>query len=107
MPPLRDIPARRPSPKKSTPHPRRSDLLIDFEVESPAVSGTEKLANPFQMDDNAAVNETRIALRTEEEQQTAAREREERERKELEKEENARREARRKSLANRRVSFAP
>jgi kinetochore protein Spc7/SPC105 len=48
----------------------------------------------------------KIALRTEEEQQTAAREREERERAQLEKEEKDRREARRKSLANRRVSFA-
>ncbi|KAK3984133.1 kinetochore protein spc7 [Cladorrhinum sp. PSN332] len=49
---------------------------------------------------------TKVALRTEEEQQAAAREREERERKELEKEIKDRRDARRKSLANRRVSFA-
>jgi kinetochore protein Spc7/SPC105 len=49
---------------------------------------------------------TKIALRTEEEQQAAAREREERERAELEREIKDRREARRKSLANRRVSFA-
>ncbi|AEO65908.1 uncharacterized protein THITE_2113514 [Thermothielavioides terrestris NRRL 8126] len=49
---------------------------------------------------------TKVALRTEEEQQAAAREREERERAELEKEIADRREARRKSLANRRVSFA-
>ncbi|KAK8064884.1 hypothetical protein PG994_007522 [Apiospora phragmitis] len=49
---------------------------------------------------------TKIALRTEEEQQAAAREREEKERLELEKEIKDRREARRKSLANRRVSFA-
>ncbi|KAK1837245.1 kinetochore protein spc7 [Podospora conica] len=49
---------------------------------------------------------TKIALRTEEEQQAAAREREERERVEMEKEIKDRREARRKSLANRRVSFA-
>lgn len=49
---------------------------------------------------------TKIALRTEEEQQAAAREREERERAQLEKEIHDRREARRKSLANRRVSFA-
>ncbi|KAK0729313.1 hypothetical protein B0T21DRAFT_413393 [Apiosordaria backusii] len=49
---------------------------------------------------------TKVALRTEEEQQAAAREREERERAELEKEIKDRREARRKSLANRRVSFA-
>ena len=49
---------------------------------------------------------TKIALRTEDEQQAAAREREERERAEAEKEASDRREARRKSLANRRVSFA-
>lgn len=49
---------------------------------------------------------TKVALRTEEEQQAAAREREERERAALEKEIKDRREARRKSLANRRVSFA-
>ncbi|CAK7221923.1 hypothetical protein SEUCBS140593_004726 [Sporothrix eucalyptigena] len=54
-------------------------------------------------DDNST---TRVALRTEEEQQAAAREREERERAALEKEVIAHREARRKSLANRRVSFA-
>jgi len=49
---------------------------------------------------------TKVALRTEEEQQAAAREREERERAALEREIAERREARRKSLANRRVSFA-
>ncbi|EAQ92611.1 hypothetical protein CHGG_00846 [Chaetomium globosum CBS 148.51] len=58
---------------------------------------------------NDVANETggtKVALRTEEEQQAAAREREERERVQLEKEIKDRREARRKSLANRRVSFA-
>ncbi|ERT02280.1 kinetochore protein Spc7/SPC105 [Sporothrix schenckii 1099-18] len=54
-------------------------------------------------DDNGT---TRVALRTEEEQQAAAREREERERAAREKEVKDHREARRKSLANRRVSFA-
>ena len=49
---------------------------------------------------------TKVALRTEEEQQAAAREREEWERAALEREIAERREARRKSLANRRVSFA-
>lgn len=58
-------------------------------------------------DDNTdSTGGTKIALRTEEEQQAAAREREERERVEMEKEIKDRREARRKSLANRRVSFA-
>ena len=53
------------------------------------------------------MGETRVTLRTEEEQQAAAKEREEKERLALEQEGNTRREARRKSLANRRVSFAP
>ncbi|KAK0665667.1 putative kinetochore protein spc7 [Cercophora samala] len=63
----------------------------------------------FKPRDTHSSNEsagTKVALRTEEEQQAAAREREERERAELEKEIKDRREARRKSLANRRVSFA-
>ncbi|KAI0837568.1 Spc7-domain-containing protein [Hypoxylon sp. FL0890] len=72
---------------------------------SPAVQGADKLPNPFQNDDSSSSG-TKIAVRTEEEQQAAAREREERERAQLEKEINDRREARRKSLANRRVSFA-
>ncbi|ETS74835.1 hypothetical protein PFICI_13319 [Pestalotiopsis fici W106-1] len=61
--------------------------------------------SPFGKDDSSSSG-TKIALRTEEEQQAAARKREEEERKALEKEINDRREARRKSLANRRVSFA-
>lgn len=56
--------------------------------------------------DSSMSSGTKIALRTEEEQQAAAREREERERAALEKEIKDRKEARRKSLANRRVSFA-
>ncbi|OTB05621.1 hypothetical protein M426DRAFT_319612 [Hypoxylon sp. CI-4A] len=72
---------------------------------SSAIQGADKLSNPFQTDDSASSG-TKIALRTEEEQQAAAREREERERAQMEKEINDRREARRKSLANRRVSFA-
>jgi kinetochore protein Spc7/SPC105 len=115
MPPLREIPAhvstRKTSPKKSTPPTAtESDMLIDFSVDAPSgptVTGADSLPNPFQVEGSAAVNETRITLRTEEEQQAAAREREEKERRELEKEINFRRDARRKSLANRRVSFAP
>lgn len=72
---------------------------------SASVSGTENLANPFNGDSSTASG-TKIALRTEEEQQAAAREREERERAALAKEIKDRKEARRKSLANRRVSFA-
>lgn len=68
------------------------------------VQGLEKLPNPFHNDDPSSG--TKVALRTEEEQQAAAREREEMERAKLEKEIKDRREARRKSLANRRVSFA-
>ncbi|KAK3330167.1 hypothetical protein B0H66DRAFT_542936 [Apodospora peruviana] len=71
----------------------------------PGISGVNKLSNPFDSNDNGGVG-TKVALRTEEEQQAAARDREERERAELEKEIKDRREARRKSLANRRVSFA-
>lgn len=116
MPPLREIPAhisaRKGSPKKITPpSAHKMGNLIDFDVgpvyPSLTVSGTEMLVNPFQISGSPAVNETRVTLRTEEEQQAAAREREEKERAELEKEITSRRDARRKSLANRRVSFAP
>ncbi|EKD17153.1 uncharacterized protein L3040_005376 [Drepanopeziza brunnea f. sp. 'multigermtubi'] len=114
MPPLREIPAhistRKGSPKKATPPSlQKTENLIDFDLATPGptISGTEKLSNPFEVAGSPAVNETRVTLRTEEEQQAAAREREEIERKELEKEIISRRDARRKSLANRRVSFAP
>ncbi|KAI1174057.1 hypothetical protein F4777DRAFT_555512, partial [Nemania sp. FL0916] len=92
MPQL-DIPPHRAkgSSRKSTP--------------AAMVQGLDTLPNPFQNDDSSSSG-TRVALRTEEEQQAAAREREEQERAQLEKEIKDRREARRKSLANRRVSFA-
>lgn len=93
MPQLPDIP-----PHKSKSYSRKSPP-------SGTVQGLDKLPNPFQNDDSSSSG-TKIALRTEEEQQAAAREREEREREEMEKEIKDRREARRKSLANRRVSFA-
>ncbi|KAI1282742.1 hypothetical protein F5Y07DRAFT_350773 [Xylaria sp. FL0933] len=93
MPQLPEIP-----PHKSKGAPRKSPP-------SGTVQGLEKLPNPFQNDDSSSSG-TKVALRTEEEQQAAAKEREERERAELEKEIKDRREARRKSLANRRVSFA-
>ncbi|KAG4434796.1 hypothetical protein IFR05_009731 [Cadophora sp. M221] len=113
MPPLREIPAHistRKSPKKTTPpSTQKTENLIDFDLDAPGatVSGAERLSNPFEVSGSPAVNETRVTLRTEEEQQAAAREREEKERKELEREVISRRDARRKSLANRRVSFAP
>ena len=109
MPPLREIPAhistRKGSPKKATP-PQTTEKLIDFDI-APSITGSDSLPNPFEIDSGVAVNETRVALRTEEDQQAAARAREEKEREELEKEVISRRDARRKSLANRRVSFAP
>lgn len=67
-------------------------------------AGTESLINSFNGESGSSG--TKIALRTEEEQQAAAREREEMEKAALDKEIKDRREARRKSLANRRVSFA-
>ncbi|KAI8951933.1 hypothetical protein F4801DRAFT_543156 [Xylaria longipes] len=93
MPQLPEIPPHKPkgSSRKSPP--------------SGTVQGLDKLPNPFQNDDSSSSG-TKIALRTEEEQQAAAREREEKERALLEKDIKDRREARRKSLANRRVSFA-
>ncbi|KAF3764463.1 Spc7-domain-containing protein [Cryphonectria parasitica EP155] len=66
---------------------------------------SDSAINQGKSDDGGASG-TKIALRTEEEQQAAARDREEREKAALEKEIQDRREARRKSLANRRVSFA-
>ncbi|KAI0521454.1 hypothetical protein F5B22DRAFT_595049 [Xylaria bambusicola] len=93
MPQLPEIP-----PHKSKVPSRKS-------LPSGSVQGLEKLSNPFQNDDSSSSG-TKVALRTEEEQQAAAKEREERERAQLEKEIKDRREARRKSLANRRVSFA-
>jgi kinetochore protein Spc7/SPC105 len=115
MPPLREIPAhistRKGSPKKATPQSlKKTDNLIDFDVgPTPAatITGADSLPNPFQVGGNSAIKETRVTLRTEEEQEAAAREREEQERKQLEKEVISRRDARRKKLANRRVSFAP
>lgn len=72
---------------------------------APGALGTENQPDLLSGDDLGSSG-TKVALRTEEEQQAAAREREERERAALEKEIKDRREARRKSLANRRVSFA-
>ncbi|KAG9234022.1 putative kinetochore protein spc7 [Amylocarpus encephaloides] len=115
IPPLGDIPAFatkiKGSPKKVTPQSaNQTGNLIDFDIDptqSTSITGAENLSNPFQVDGNPAVNDVRVTLKTEEEQQAAVREREEKERQELEKEAISRRDARRKSLANRRVSFAP
>ena len=107
MPPLQEIPAHKssrtasPSKKIAKGNGQDNGTLKELTAE------IDSLANPFDIRGSAAVNETRVTLRTEEEQQAAARDREEKERRELEKEVIARRDARRKSLANRRVSFAP
>ncbi|KAK7914689.1 Spc7 kinetochore protein [Apiospora marii] len=91
IPILPEIPPHKPKSKIAQPSARNQ--------------GAENMPSPFQNEDSNSSG-TKIALRTEEEQQAAAREREEKERRELEKEIKDRREARRKSLANRRVSFA-
>ncbi|KAF6838310.1 chromosome segregation protein (Spc7 kinetochore protein) [Colletotrichum musicola] len=72
------------------PHRKRGADLIDL---GPPRSSTPTITGSSDIPGSSG---SKIALRTEEEQQAAAREREERER----------RDARRKSLANRRVSFA-
>ncbi|KAF5700575.1 spindle pole body protein [Fusarium globosum] len=74
-----------PIPEIPPMKPRQPDL-IDFG------EPTKEVSTPNSADNSGS----KIAVKTEEEQQAAAREREERER----------RDARRKSLANRRVSFA-
>ncbi|KAK0656544.1 hypothetical protein B0T16DRAFT_399639 [Cercophora newfieldiana] len=83
-------------------------LLPEIPPHKPKPSGPSSTAGVSGVDSSGEGSGagTKVALRTEEEQQAAAREREERERAELEKEIKDRREARRKSLANRRVSFA-
>ncbi|KAK8122360.1 chromosome segregation protein [Apiospora sp. TS-2023a] len=91
IPILPEIPPHKPKSRIAQPSGRNQ--------------GAENMPSPFQNEDSNSSG-TKIALRTEEEQQAAAREREEKERRELEKEIKDRREARRKSLANRRVSFA-
>ncbi|KAK0632985.1 hypothetical protein B0T14DRAFT_560618 [Immersiella caudata] len=80
-------------------------ILPDIPPHKPKKHGASSGANAAETNEGSGAG-TKVALRTEEEQQAAAREREERERAQMEKEINDRREARRKSLANRRVSFA-
>lgn len=77
-------------------------MLPEIPPHKPRPKGSDKSQH-----DTPTTSGTKVALRTEEEQQAAAREREEREKAvEKEKEISDRRDARRKSLANRRVSFA-
>ncbi|KAL5353153.1 hypothetical protein ACLOAV_001184 [Pseudogymnoascus australis] len=98
--PLQEIPARKPSPKKSgqqaTP---QSSSLRD--------TTNDDTADPFTLPESTTILDNKVMLRTEEEQQAAARKRAGDEAQDKEKDVAARREARRKSLASRRVSFAP
>jgi kinetochore protein Spc7/SPC105 len=111
--PLREIPIQTAA-FKQTPHspgaPKNPITPTDFQATSldtkALVSGIAALPNPFASETNVVIAETRVLLRTEEEQQAAAREREAKGNLEME-DDNKRSEARRKSLANRRVSFAP
>ncbi len=102
------ISSQKSSPKKGQNKPGVSNVA----KESPSATLTAEprpssLTNPFSIEANGVVAETRVLLRTEEQQQAAAREREGKEGLDTEKDLATRREARRKSLANRRVSFAP
>ncbi|OJD24056.1 hypothetical protein ACJ73_04586 [Blastomyces percursus] len=122
--PIRNIPAfdetrkRTParSPQRGSNYRQSNSLneknepLIDVsEPPSAPVVGTDHLVNPFDtFNPSAVIQNTKIAVRTEEEQMAAAREREEVERRERERQAILdHRAARRKSMANRRVSFAP
>lgn len=98
--------ARGRSPNKSRSSP--SKIPIPVAPSEPtvcvaaSVTGVERLSNPFENSSSGARHSdgnTKVALRTEEEQQLAAKEREENSRRELEKKEILeRRDARRKSL---------
>lgn len=102
---------RRTSPRSSsrtTPEKAQKISSSDASIwkNSNPVSGSHGLPNPFEgpADQTASLSpsqgQTKVAVRTEAEQQAAAKERE---RQEV----LAHKDARRKSLANRRVSFAP
>jgi len=112
MPPLQEIPAH-VSLQKTSPKETQNKLgdsnatKVSPSATSPSESGPSGLPNPFSIEANLTITETRVLLRTEEQQQATTREREEKEGFNIEKDLAARREARRKSLANRRVSFAP
>lgn len=107
MPPLREIPARNPSPRKTITANSSDNKTKRDQVAAQQTTGQETSPSANDTKEDAPPTETKVTLRTEEQQQKAAHDREEKEMKALEKDVNARREARRKSLANRRVSFAP
>ncbi|KFY45544.1 hypothetical protein V495_02919 [Pseudogymnoascus sp. VKM F-4514 (FW-929)] len=97
--PLQEIPARKPSPKKSGQQaPAQPSSLRD--------AANDDTADPFTLPESTAACDNKVTLRTEEEQQAAARKRDGDEAQDKE-DLAARRAARRKSLASRRVSFAP
>ncbi|KLJ12115.1 hypothetical protein EMPG_12760 [Blastomyces silverae] len=122
--PIRNIPAfdetRKRTPARSpqrgskyrqsnNPNEKNEPLIDVSEPPSAPVVGADHLANPFDtFNPSAVIQNTKIAVRTEEEQMAAAREREETEQRERERQAILdHRAARRKSMANRRVSFAP
>ncbi|KAG5302074.1 chromosome segregation protein [Histoplasma ohiense] len=106
--PTRD--SQRGSKRRQSNNPNeKNEPLIDVsEPPSTSVAEADNLANPFDtFNPSAVLYNSKVAVRTEEEQVTATRETEEAER---ERERQAildHRAARRKSMANRRVSFAP
>ncbi len=97
--------ARKYSPTKLRSSPgkqAKSNVLIPGLEATASVTGLDRLSNPFEHSSTTpqhSERDTKVALRTEEEQQLAAKEREESERRELEKRDILeRRDARRKSL---------
>lgn len=98
-----------PSIQETPAHKDTDSIVAQAPNTNTTITGIERLDNPFEViPSNAAVAETRVLLRTEQQQQQVAEERDMKERKEVvDQDAKARREARRKSLANRRVSFAP
>ena len=82
-------------------------MLIDFSTPPVPVVGTDNLANPFDgFNPSSVPRNGKIAVRTEEEQQTAAMEREQREQREREKQAILdQRAARRKSMGKKQTMF--
>ena len=84
------------------------DLSMASQVSSSGRSGDGTGSTLEATSSIKADDPSKVALRTEDEQQAAARQRDEEEKRDMERKQAIeRRDARRKSLANRRVSFAP
>jgi kinetochore protein Spc7/SPC105 len=81
-------------------------LLIDFSTPPSVPVGTDNLSNPFDgFNPSSVLRNGKVAVRTEEEQQTAAREREQREQREREKQAILdQRAARRKSMGKKQAT---